>query len=90
MAHPLTDDGGLADHHASVLIDEKTAVDLRGGIDVDPGERVRKVGNHARQKRHPQEVKRVRQAVINEIVSMADVASMPDRKLSFYLVISES
>lgn len=46
QAHPLTDDRRFADHHAGAMINEKTAADLRTGVNVNAGGRVRDLRNN--------------------------------------------
>src|SRR6266568_292502 len=41
------DDGRLADHDARAVVDEEALVDACARVDVDPGQRVRVLGDHA-------------------------------------------
>ncbi len=46
--HPVADLGGLADHHARAVVDEEVRADPGGGMDLDPGHRAARVGDHPR------------------------------------------
>ena len=59
----LPDGRRLADHHAGAVVDEEGFPDRCAGVDVDPGEPVRVLGHHARQKRHPLQIQDVRKPV---------------------------
>jgi hypothetical protein len=55
---PLSDDGGLADHHARPVIDEKAWPDFRSRVNIDAGPRMRDESHQARDQRRSQEVQR--------------------------------
>ena len=64
QAHVAADDGGLADHDAGPVVDEEAGADLRGRVDVDPGQGVGDVGAQPRQEGHAEAVQAVRDAVV--------------------------
>jgi hypothetical protein len=61
--HVVAHLGRFADHHARAVVDEQPAADLGGRVDLDPGEHLRDVGQHARCERHAGLVEGVRDAV---------------------------
>src|ERR1019366_227479 len=54
--HLVPDDGGLTDHHAGTMIDEKRLADGRARMDVNARAAVRDLGHHARNERHIEKV----------------------------------
>src|SRR5664279_3363396 len=49
----LTDNGGLADHHAHTVIDKEPTADFRAGMDLDGGEKASDLRQPARQQKEP-------------------------------------
>ena len=65
-AYACTDHAGLTDDDPGPVIDKEALADLRAGMYVDPGLRVRKLANHACEQRNPQHVERVPKALVGD------------------------
>ena len=55
--------GGLSDHDAHAVVDEKPAADRRAGMDLNAGEKARYLRNHSRQQRYIRVVEPVRETM---------------------------